>query len=68
MMERVQKRVLDKFLDNNTSPQTKRVAAKVHAQLAHNDAAFTMVVDRFQDIQSSQEISDACIGLQRAME
>ena len=33
-MERVQKRVLDKFLDNNTSPQTKRVAAKVHAQLA----------------------------------
>ena len=29
MMERVQKRVLDKFLDNITTPQTKRVVAKV---------------------------------------
>jgi hypothetical protein len=63
MMERVQKRILDKFLDNNTTPQTKRVAAKFHAQLARNDAAFTLEVDCFQDIQSSQEISDTCIGL-----
>ena len=68
MMERVQKRVMDTFLDNNNTPQTKRVVAKVHALLARNDAAFTNVVDCFQVIQSSQEISDACIGLQRAMD
>jgi hypothetical protein len=67
MMEQVQKRVLDKCLDNSTTPQTKRVAAKVHAQLARNDAAFTVVVDCFQDIQSSQEISAACINLQNAL-
>ena len=64
MMDRVQKRVLDKFLDSATTPQTKRFAAKVHTQLAHKDAAFT----HFQDIQSSQEISDACLTLQRAMD
>ena len=68
MMERVQKRVLDKFLDSATTPQTKRFAAKVHTQLAHKDAAFTSVVEHFQDIQSSQEISDACLALQRAMD
>ena len=38
------------------------------ALLAHKDAAFTMVVERFQDTQSSPEISDACIDLHRAME
>jgi hypothetical protein len=43
--------------------------AKVHAQLAHKDAAFTNVlVHRFQNIQSLQEISNACINLQRTME
>jgi hypothetical protein len=68
MMERVQKRVFDKFLDAATTPQTKKVVAKVHTQLAHKDAAFTMVVERFQDIQSSQRILDACIDLQGAME
>jgi hypothetical protein len=68
MMDRVQKRVLDKFLDSATTPQTKRFAAKVHTQLARNDGAFTTVVDRLQDIQSSQEISDACLALQRAMD
>jgi hypothetical protein len=59
---------LDKFLDSATTPQTKRFAAKVHTQLAHKDAAFTSVVERFQDIQSSQEIFDACLALQRAMD
>ena len=68
MMDRVQKRVLDKFLDSATTPQTKRFAAKVHTQLAHKDAAFTSVVEHFQDIQSSQEISDACLALQRGMD
>ncbi len=68
MMDRVQKRVLDKFLDSATTPQTKRFAAKVHTQLAHKDAAFTSVVEHFQDIPSSQEISDACLALQRAMD
>jgi hypothetical protein len=68
MMDRVQKRVLDKFLDSTTTPQTKRFAAKVHTQLAHKDVAFTSVVDCFQGIQSSLEISNACINLQRAME
>ena len=68
MMERVQKRVLDKFLDKTSTPKTKRVAAKVHAQLARNDGAFTTVADPLQDIQSSQEISDACIDLQHNME
>ncbi len=45
MLERVQKRVLDKFMDAKSTLQTKRVAAKVHKQLAHNDATFTSVVD-----------------------
>jgi hypothetical protein len=56
MIERVQKRVLDKCLDKATTTQTKRVVVKVHAQLTHKDAAFTTVVEHFQDIQSSQEI------------
>ena len=68
MMDRVQKRVLDKFLDSATTPQIKRFATKVQTQLAQNDGAFTTVVDRLQDIQSSQEISDACLALQRAMD
>ncbi len=55
-------------MDSATTPQTKRFAAKVHTQLAHKDAAFTSVVERFQDIQSSQEIFDACLALQRAMD
>ena len=45
MMERVQKRVMDKRLNAVTTPQTKRVVAKVHAQLAQKDATFTTVVD-----------------------
>ena len=68
MMDRVQKRVLDKFLDSATTPQTQRFATKFHTQLVHKDPAFTSVVERFQDIQSSQEISDACLALQRAMD
>ena len=71
MTERVQKRVLDVFLDvslNVSSPATKKIAAKVHAQLARKDPAFTSVVDRFQDVKCSQEISSACLELQRAME
>jgi hypothetical protein len=67
MMERVQKRVMDKLFDAATTPQTKRVVAKVHAQLAQKDATFTTVVDRYQDFQSSQEISATCIDLQRAL-
>ena len=67
MMERVQKRVMDQLFDAATTPQTKRVVAKVHAQLAQKDATFTTVVDRYQDVQSSQEISTTCIDLQRAL-
>ena len=67
MMERVQKRVMDKLFDAATTPQTKRIVAKVHAQLAQNDATFTTVVDCYQDVQSSQEISSTCIDLQRAL-
>ena len=71
MTERVQKRVLDVFLNvslNVSSPATKKIAAKVCAQLARKDPAFKSVVDRFQDIKCSQEISLACLELQRAME
>jgi hypothetical protein len=68
MTERVQKRVLDVFLNVSTTLPTKKIAAKVHAQLARKDAAFTSVVDQFQDIQCSQEISSACLELQRAMD
>jgi hypothetical protein len=67
MMERVQKRVMDKLFDDETTPQTKRVVAKVHTQLANKDATFTIVVDRYQDIKSSQEISTTCIDLLRAL-
>jgi hypothetical protein len=66
MMERVQKGVMDKLFDAVTTPQTKRVMAKVHAQLAQKDATFTTVIDRYQDFQSLQEISATCIDLQRA--
>ena len=47
MLERVQRKVLDKFMDARTTPQTKRVMAKVHKQLAHVDATFTSVNDQF---------------------
>ena len=65
MAERVQKRVLDVFLNvslNVSSPATKKIAAKVRAQLAHKDPAFMSVVDRFQDVKCSQEISSACLN------
>ena len=55
------------MFDAATTPQTKRVVAKVHAQLAQKDAIFTTVVNRYQDFQSSQEISSTCIDLQRAL-
>ena len=67
MMERVQKRVMDTLFDAATTPQTRRVVAKVHAQLAQKDATFTIVVDRYQEVKSSQEISTSCIDLQRAL-
>jgi hypothetical protein len=68
MTERVQKRVLEEFLNVSTTSPTKKIAAKVHAQLAHKDAAFTSFVDRFQDVQCSQEISSACLELQCSMD
>jgi hypothetical protein len=68
MTERVQKRVLDVFLNASTTSPTKKIAAKVHAQLACKDAAFTSVVDQFQDVQCSQEISSVCLELQREMD
>jgi hypothetical protein len=58
---------MDKLFDAATTPQTKRVVAKVHAQLTQKDATFTTVVDHYQDFQSLQEISSACINLQRAL-
>ena len=67
MMERVQKRVMNTLFDNATTPQTTRVVAKVHAQLANKDATFTTVVNRYQDLKSAQEISTTCIDLQRAL-
>ncbi len=63
MMERVQKRVMDKLFDAATTPQIKRIVAKVHVQLAQKDATFMTVVDRYQDFQSLQQIFFACIGL-----
>jgi hypothetical protein len=51
MLERVQKRVLDKLMDAKTTPQTKSVAAKIYKQLAHNDATFTSIVILFQNVQ-----------------
>ena len=67
MMEMVQKRGMDKLFDAATTPQTKSVVAKVHVQLTQKDAPFTTVVDRYQDVQSSQDISSTCINLQRAL-
>ena len=68
MLGRVKKRVLNVFLSSSSTSPTKKVAAKVHAGLARNDAAFTSVIDSFEDVQSSQEISSACFDLQRAMD
>ncbi len=68
MMERVQKRMLDKLLDQSTTPATKRVVGRAHMQIAHNDAVFTSVIDLLQNVECSQEISDTCLELQRAMD
>jgi hypothetical protein len=68
MMERVQKRMLHKFLDRSTTPATKRVAGRAHAQIVRNDAAFMSVIDMLQNVQCSQEISDTCLEMQRAMD
>ena len=65
MMGRVKKRVLNVCMNSSMTSWTKKVAAKVHAR---NDAAFTSVIDSFQDIQRSQEILSACFDLQRAMD
>ena len=56
------------FFEFLIDSRTKKVAAKVHAGLAHNDAAFTSVIDSFEDVQSSHEISSACFDLQRAID
>ena len=48
MAERVQRRVLDVFLNvslNVSSPATKKIAAKVHAQLTRKNPVFMSVVD-----------------------
>jgi hypothetical protein len=60
--------VLNVFLSSSSTLPTKKVAGKVHAGLARNNAAFTSVIDSFDDVQSSQEISSACFDLQRAMD
>ena len=68
IMGRVIKRVLNVFLSSSLTSLTKKVAAKVHAGLAHNDAAFASIIDSFEDVQSSQEISSACFDLQHGMD
>jgi hypothetical protein len=68
MMERVQKKMLHRFLDQSTTPATNRVEGRAHVQIAHNDAAFTSVIDMLQNVLCSQEISDTCLELQRAMD
>jgi hypothetical protein len=68
MMERVQKRALDKFTNVLKTTQTRKVVAKVHTKLAHRDPAFTAVVGCYEYVQSLQEITSTCIKLQRAME
>ncbi len=68
MTERVQKRMLHRFLDQSTTPATKRVAGRAHVQIARNDASFTSVIDMLQNVQCSQEISDTCLELQCAMD
>jgi hypothetical protein len=68
MMERVQKRVFDKFRNVLTTPQTRRVVAKVHNKLAHRDPTFTTAVKCYEDVQSLQEITSICIKLQCTME
>jgi hypothetical protein len=68
MMERVKKRVLHMFLNTLNTLPTKKLAAKVHSHIACKDAAFTAVIKGLQDIQPSQEITSACLDLQRAMD
>jgi hypothetical protein len=68
MTERVQKRMLDFFLDQSTTPTTKRVAGRAHVQLMRNDAVFTSVINLLQNVQCSQEILKTCLELQRAID
>ena len=56
------------FLDQSTTPATKRVAGRAHVQIAGNDAAFTSVIDMLQNVQCSQEIVVTCLELQCAMD
>jgi hypothetical protein len=68
MIDRVQKRVLDVYLNVTNTPPTKKIAAKVHTQITRNDAAFTAVIDGLQHTQCLQEITSARLDLQRAMD
>jgi hypothetical protein len=68
IMERVQKRMVYKFLDQSTTPATKKVAGRAHVQIMRNDAAFTSAIDLLQNVQCSQEISNTCLELQCAMD
>jgi hypothetical protein len=67
MLERVQKRVLDKLMDAKTTPQTKRVAAKVHKRLPIMMPPLHPL-SFFSRIYSLQEIADSCFDLQCAMD
>jgi hypothetical protein len=56
------------FLDQSTTPATKRVAGRAHVQLMRNDAVFTSVINLLQNVQCSQEILKTCLELQRAID
>jgi hypothetical protein len=48
IINRVKKSRLDVFLNATTTSPTKKIVAKVHTQIACNDAVFTAVIDKLQ--------------------
>ena len=65
-LDRVGKKVLEKFMDPTTTPGTKKVVARTHNKIANRDPAMTKMVDLFE-FQCTQEVAETCIDLERNM-
>ena len=65
-LDRVGKKVLEKFMDPTTTPGTKKIVARTHSKIANRDPAMTKMVDLFE-FQCTQEVAETCIDLERNM-
>ena len=65
-LDRVGKKVLEKFMDPTTTPGTKKVLARTHNKITKRDPAMTKMVDLFE-FHCTQEVAKTCIDLKRNM-